>query len=344
MNQSTRIHGGPDSSGPVRDDFSSNANSAGPSTLVADLIKAADLKHYPDPAYLTLRLQLAALHAVSPERIVIAGSASEFIFRISSFVKQRSVRIELGPEFRENCLVWIPEHAYGEYASAASAWGLGRTRSISEASLLWFCEPSSPLGQSIADLHLTAQALDAKQFAVLDCAYEPLRLEGHRVISATQLDKFWQMYTPNKALGLTGVRGAYAVAPVGSEEVVEALNTLAPSWVMGADGVAMLCAWTRSDVQVWLKESLSQLRDWKSQQLALCSDLGWQTMDSVSNFYCATHPLYKPAEYLPVLRRYEIKLRDAASFGLPDHVRMAVLSPEAQDRFRHAWNCFVRSV
>jgi histidinol-phosphate aminotransferase len=37
------------------------------------------------------------------------------------------------------------------------------------------------------------------------------------------------------------------------------------------------------------------------------------------------------------LREQGIKLRDATSFGLPGHVRLGVLSPEAQDALHNAW-------
>lgn len=61
-----------------------------------------------------------------------------------------------------------------------------------------------------------------------------------------ELDQLWQMWTPNKALGMTGVRAAYAIAPEHvTEQELTALRLLAPSWVVGAHGVAMLQAWTQ---------------------------------------------------------------------------------------------------
>ena len=46
-------------------------------------------------------------------RILIAGSASEFIQRFTAW------------RFREGARrVWMPEHCYGDYAHAAQAWGL----------------------------------------------------------------------------------------------------------------------------------------------------------------------------------------------------------------------------
>ena len=344
-----RVHGGPDASGPVRYDFSSNANSVGPNPIVVDLIKQADLTHYPDPAYQALREVLARLHGVSPARILMTGSASEFIFRITSFVAlqygaQDSFLKAGCSDCNPTASVWFPLHAYGDYASAARAWNVPRTDSTEASSLLWFCDPSSPLGQPVHDLSDIVNTLRTEQIAVLDCAYEPLRLEGRLNLSIEQLDRLWQMWTPNKALGMTGVRGAYVIAPSGSEHVVDLLTAIAPSWLIGSEGVAMLNAWVREEVQNWLKKSLITLRQWKSQQLELCQQLGWQSVESTANFFCVSHPVFQPAQYLPVLRQFDIKLRDAASFGLENHVRMAVLPPEAQQKLREAWAYFERGL
>lgn len=117
--RSDRLHGGPDSTGSVRYDFSSNANSAGPSQIVLDLIRQTDLTHYPDPTYLALREALAQMHGISAARVLIAGSASEFIFRITSFIATQSDRQNIFFNSSDNGLdqtasVWMPEHAYGD--------------------------------------------------------------------------------------------------------------------------------------------------------------------------------------------------------------------------------------
>lgn len=346
---SDRLHGGPDSTGPLRYDFSSNANSAGPSQIVLDLIKQTDLTHYPDPTYLALREALAQMHGVNAARVLMAGSASEFIFRITSFIAFQSDKQNIFFKSYNNGLnqtpsVCMPEHAYGDYDAAARAFHLRRVKCYQDASLIWLCDPSSPLGQSVNEISKIVDHLEIEQIAVLDCAYEPLRLVGKLNINPAQLDRLWQMWTPNKALGMTGVRGAYVIAPRGKEYLAEMLISIAPSWLIGADGVTMLKAWVRDDVQRWLESSLITLRQWKSQQLALCHQLGWQSHESISNFFCATHPAFTTEQYLPVLRQFDIKLRDTASFGLANHVRMAVLPLDAQEKLREAWVYFEKGL
>ena len=141
---------------------------------------------------------------------------------------------------------------------------------------------------------------------------------------------------------MTGVRAAYAIAPEHvTEQELTALRLLAPSWVVGAHGVAMLQAWTQPEVQQWLQASLVQLRDWKSQQLQLCERLGWQVLPgSLANYFVARWPEHLHTampQWLAALRAQSIKLRDATSFGLPGCVRLGVLPPASQRVLEQAW-------
>jgi histidinol-phosphate aminotransferase len=290
-------------------------------------VQHADTTHYPDPDYRDLRQALADFHAVDFRRIVMAGSASEFIFRISALAAQTA------NAQGEIAQVWLPACAYGDYAYAAQAWGLRQVQDPQAAQLLWACEPSSPLGQAhsvwpawLHQPHITPQPPDVQ--LVFDCAYTPLQLQGQSSLTDAQRDRVWCLWTPNKALGLTGVRAAYAIAPLHADAAVESLHALAPSWPVGAHGVAMLHNWVQADTQAWLAQSRSQLQAWKQRQLAALKDSGWDCLPSLANFFCARAPADLD---LLALREAGIKLRDASSLGLPGFFRLAVLQPAAQD-------------
>lgn len=313
-----RVHGGPDAAGAARFDFSTNANACGPCPQALVAVRDADAGRYPDPASTRLREALAALHGVAAGRIVPAASASEFIFRITAWAARSGIREAA-----------FPRHAYGDYAQAARAWGI---QPGDGGGLAWACEPSSPLGQQERPL---ADCIARGVVVVLDRAYEPLRLAGTCSLDASQRDRVWQLWSPNKALGLTGVRGAYAIAPSGADREVAELEALAPSWPLGAHGVALLQAWCDPGVQAWLESSRATLRGWKQRQQVLCRDLGWMLLPGDANFFVATAPGLAAA--LPRLRERGVQLRDCASFGLPGHVRLGVQPPEAQDALAQAW-------
>lgn len=315
---SARVHGGPDGAGAARFDFSTNANACGPCPHALATLEAADAARYPDPASTRLRAALAAFHGVAVERVVPAASGSECIFRITAWAARSGIR-----------RVALPRHAYGDYAQAAQAWGLVAG---DDGELAWACEPSSPLGQQERAL---ADCIAAGTIVVLDRAYEPLRLSGNGSLAASQLERVWQLWSPNKALGLTGIRGAYAIAPAGAERSAAELEGLAPSWPLGAHGVALLQAWCDPAVQSWLEASRVTLREWKQRQQVLCRDLGWTVLPSDASFFVARVPGLATA--LPRLRERGVQLRDCASFGLPGHARVSVQSPEAQDALARAW-------
>ncbi len=318
------MHGGPDALGAARHDFSTNANAFGPCPDAVLAIKDTDPCHYPDPLYTALRERLAVFHKVDARRIVIAASASEFISRITMAVARRGHR-----------RIQAPPHGYCDYLRSAAAWGFELVSA--GADLVWCCDPSSPLGQPQEGLASCIDGLSADAVCVIDLAYEPLRLEGALSLSPRQLNAIWQLWTPNKALGLTGIRAAYAIAPPGAQEMVAQLATLAPSWPVGAHGVALLENWIAPATRRWLDESRIVLRTWKSAQRAVCESLGWQCLPSVANYFCAKPDAPYSIKRAAALRAHGIKLRDTASFGLPDHVRLGVLPPASQEALRQGW-------
>lgn len=317
MSTNHRQHGSTDALGLATWDFSSNANACGPCPAVALAVQQTHAQHYPDPAYTRLRTLLAEWHGVSAERIWLGTSASEWMQRFSGWSARRG---------RPN--VWWPVHAYGDVAHAAAAWGLQRVQRPSQASLIWLCEPSTPLGQ-LEDAAGVLESVDKQQaITVLDCAYQPLRLDDEPCISPMLATQCWQLWSPNKALGMAGVRAAYVVAPLGAEWIAAELEGMAASWPIGSHGVALLEHWCQPVVQRWVRNSLPTLKQWKT---ALMRDLtlrGWQCLPSLTSYFCAR----PPAPIDPkALRERGIKLRDTTSFGLPGWWRLSAQPDAARE-------------
>ena len=325
-------HGGPDALGVPPHDFSTNANACGPCPAALAALARADRSRYPDPAYTALAEALASFHQVAVPRIVLAASASEFIHRITALAARGGVHRAV-----------LPAHGYGDYARAAAVWGLV-CQTVPHAgeddALHWACEPASPLGG--VDAQLPGWAAWPGAWQVLDRAYAPLLLEPQGS-AALPPEHAWQLWSPNKALGLTGVRAAYAIAPPAAVQsgVARRLRDLAPSWPVGADGVALLGAWVGPEAQHWLAQTLPTLRQWKAEQLQLCARLGWQIVPgSLANFFTARLAAGEGAPLLAALRARGVKLRDCASFGLPGQVRLGVLPPASQQALHQAWRSY----
>jgi len=240
-------HGGPDAGLEIRFDFSTNAHPLGANPRARSAVEKCDRTRYPDPSYARLRALLGAFHNVVPQRIVVGASASELIWRLTHAGK-------LGGATD----VITDERTFGEYRRAALGIGLAVASTAaawrtSSAALHWLCDPDSPSGEPRDEAvrgALPAATGRVSDLVIVDLAYQPFRAlmtesgEYPGLLSTAWADDVVQLWSPNKLHGLTGVRGAYLVLPVRAHPLAEcaALCALAPSWVLGADGVAMLQA------------------------------------------------------------------------------------------------------
>jgi histidinol-phosphate aminotransferase len=325
-------HGGPDGGSAVRFDFSTTVNAAGPLKTVADAVSKADRTRYPDPLYTDLCEHLAEWHDTGPPQIVVASSASEFIRRFTHLAAHsRRVR---------RCVV--PRPGYGEYAAAAQATGLEvltygeeRPRIPTADDLWWITEPASPVGSTLAGGLVTAieRAHAAGALIVLDLANQPLRLDGRSLPAHAELT--WRLWSPNTCAGLPGVRAAYAIAPGGEVSVAAALRSSAPSWVLGADGVAMLLSFASRQSHIEMATLRYTLQMWRD---GLCDSLrarGWQVRDapSVTPFFVAQPPAGVSASSLRV---QGMRVRDTASMGLHGWMRLSAQPPHAIDALLRA--------
>lgn len=307
-------HGGTDDGPPIAHDFSTNANPLGPPPALWRAVQQADRRAYPDPHYRALRHRLG-----DEERILPTAGGAEAIRRLT-----------LAALLTGRREVWVPQPGFGDYALAAQALALpvrpyARPEDIrpTAPALVWICEPCNPTGDAVA----AWPALEA--LVVVDRAYEPLRLQGDPPALPPGA---WQMVCPNKALGLTGIRAGYLVAPSTDAVWAQALS-LAPSWVLSAEGVALLTHWVDDETARWLAASRGTLRDMVAAQRRLLDGFGWEQRASCTPFWLARLPR---GGLLKRLRERGIKLRDATSFGLPGWARVSAQPPAAQQALQQA--------
>jgi len=344
-------HGGPDGGEPIVWDFSSNANAVPLPVACRALLLDADRSRYPDPHYAKLREHLAHETHTSPSSIVPTAGTSEGIRRLTLAAHVKGVR-----------QVWVPDPAYADYAAAARALSLDvqvfrldqadwpQRLSAAYASgpvLLWLCEPCNPTGGSLPlsfwSSLATLMRACPQLIVALDRAYEPLRLEGVDPVPAHLSASCWQCWSPNKALGLTGMRAGWLQTPLAASNdplmLRETMLNLAPSWVLSAEGVNLLMHWHDAVIQRWLTDARHTLNGWKQAQQDTLAAFGWTPQPSCTPFFLARPSLDEAHGFdalLSGLRGRGIKLRDAGSFGLHAHVRLRVLQPRAQQELMAA--------
>lgn len=337
----TTMHGGPDDGPAIEWDFSSNANAVPLPDALYSKLTSADRRRYPDPQYTALRAQLAKGQGTEPGRILPTAGGSEGIRRLTLAAYLRGVR-----------QVWVPSPAYGDYEAAALALGMAVSScedpmQAHGPALLWLCEPCNPTGQRRPAAFWSSLAAHAHMhtdlIVAIDRAYEPLRLLDADPIGSELADACWQLWSPNKALGLTGVRAGWMQAPLPMHEGIGALHALlqalSPSWVVSAEGVQLLMHWHDDDVQSWLHAAKRDLQAWMPAMQRDLMARGWACQPSVAPFFLAQPHLDHGStvqDLLMFLRTQGIKLRDAESLGLPGQVRLRVHAPEAQSALLEA--------
>ena len=307
-------HGGTDAGPPPRFDFSTNANALGPSPVALTALRSVDPSGYPDPDYTDLRVTLATWHGRRPEEVVAGAGACELIHRV--------VRVTGGP-----VVVWEP--TFGEYRYAAELVGAPiRTahdfdtwlRALPGAVVAFLCVPNSPNGM-IADLPRAAAAASAADCRlVVDLAYYPLSQRRPQIPAGV-----WQLWAPNKAHGVTGVRAGYLLADAGAATRLR----LAPSWILSAHGVAFLKAAADPAAQRWVSESRTTLWRWRDELTARMRAIDVPVTVGPANFVLAHTGA--AAQTAARLRRDGIRVRDATTFGLPSGLRLSAQPPAAQD-------------
>jgi histidinol-phosphate aminotransferase len=311
------VHGGTDSIPDPRYDFSSNANPLGPCPSVLAAVRNADVTRYPDPRYTQLRATLAAHHQTQPERIVVGAGASELILRLISRI-EGTVQ-QLAPTFSEYARG--ARLAGRKLISARSAAAFLRAQ-CEHPGLGFVCWPNNPTGDVWSPEFVSAAASAGP--LVVDLAYAPLCEAGDSAAIEAAAAGAYRLYSPNKAFGLTGVRGAYLITP----RIDRRLAIAAPSWVIGRDAVALLESATELRARTWLAQGIPQVRRWRARLAASLRQIGVPVRESPATFLLAE--VGNATRIAAYLRSRDVRVRDCSSFGLKQWIRLSAQPPAAQ--------------
>ena len=327
-------------------DFSASISPIGPPAGVWEALKTVDLGAYPDPQCLVLS-EAISLHVpestarrVSTECILVGNGSTEIIHLLA--------RAYLSPprSGTENT-AFLLTPTYSEYSSACRM--AGAATSCSDArerpgfrwdlegaaqrivrerpGLVFLCNPNNPTGVYLnrEEVRLVAEATSSVGgLMVIDEAYVSFAEDAWDSPALLDQGCVVLVRSMTKDYGLTALRLGYSL---GSEEVTTKLASFQPDWsVNGLAQAAGLAALADADYLPRARRAVTEAKDYLSARL---TELGFLVPPSSANFLLVH--VGDAASWRDKLMRRGLFVRDCASFGLPQYIRVGVRSvPDCQ--------------
>lgn len=310
-------------------DFSSNINAYGPSPTVRDAVARTPLDRYPDDEALTLHGALAEHRGVSPQCILAGNGSAELIWLAAlTFLNPLDRVLVLGPTFAEyermaalvsadvKPLLAKEENGFSlspaEIHDAIDSW---------QPHLVFLCNPNNPTGTVLGNLDIAYYSTKfTKTIFIVDESY----LSFHPGLGSaldTKQDNVLVLRSMTKDYALAALRLGYAV---GAEELIAALARARPPWSVNALAQAAGLAALRD--QEHLRRSLELLIAAKSQLTAALAELGMKVLPSATPFFLVR--VGNGTAVRRALLNQGILVRDCASFGLSEYIRICTRRPE----------------
>lgn len=317
-------------------DFSVNVNPFGPPPGALAALRAFDPACYPDRDMLDLRGALAEVNGVTRDHIIVGNGTAELIWLIAhAFLSPGDCVLIIGPTF-------------GEYERAARAAGaevsefradpptfqLGIDPLIAgivalRPRLVFLCHPNNPTGLYLSDAEVRriAEAC-AGGLLILDEAYRSFVAPSP--FGPPPSANAMVLRSMTKDFALAGLRLGYAV---GEPRRLSAMRAVQPPWsVNGAAQAAGLASLSALD---HLRCTLELSRQSALALRAALAALGAHVVPAPTHFILAE--VGDGAGWRRRLIAEGCLVRDCASFGLPQYVRVGPRRPAENQRLIQAW-------
>jgi histidinol-phosphate aminotransferase len=314
-------------------DFSASISPLGPPEGVREALGRVDLTAYPDPQCLELREALAHQLGLETEGILVGNGSTELIHLLA-----RAYLAPPRPGTTNTALLLTP--TYGEYTGACRLAGANISRlaayysagfhwdfaeaqwriALERPSLVFVCNPNNPTGAYLQrpEVKCLAEATaDVGGLLVIDEAYINFVDHAWDSLALLKWDNVVLLRSMTKDYALTGLRLGYSVS---SPEVTSCLASFQPDWSVNvlaqAAGLAAL-----ADAQYIprARAAVNRSKEFLTEEL---TDLGFIVLPSTANFLLVQ--VGNAAAMRDKLMRRGLFVRDCASFGLPDCIRIGI--------------------
>jgi len=283
------------------------------------------IEEYPDSQSSELRIKLSKKLGLSIDHILVGNGTTELI------------RLTALAYFNTGDKVLIPSPTYGEYEIASRIAGaevveyhwkslesetlnikdLKQAIQHSQPKAVFLCNPNNPTGHYFSrdEIETLISSLD-DTLLVLDEAYINFVNKQWSSIPLVKRGNIIILRSMTKDYGLAGLRLGYAVA---AEDIINTLRRVCPPWNVNIAaqkaGIAVLGA------DNFIEQS--QRRIWHARQFLVneLRSIGLNPLSTHTNFFLIK--VDSGRSFRKALLRQGILVRDCASFGLPEYIRIA---------------------
>jgi len=314
-------------------DFSVSINPFGPPPGIEQALSSASIDSYPDCEATELGQSLAKKLSISPDNLLIGSGSTELI------------RLVVIAYFGAEDSILIPQPTYGDYEVACH---LVRTRVLKQPLTeetnfhinitetvdlirkhqpkgIFLCNPNNPTGQYLSKEEVKQILSAAKDsLVILDEAYIAFTEAAWASLDLVGWGNLVILRSMTKDYALAGLRLGYAVA---CEPIISILKRVRPPW--NVSSVAQKAGIIALNDNTYLKVCGIKIREAKKFLIKELTSLGLSPLPSPTNFFLVK--VGNGTGFKQALLKRGILVRDCASFGLPDYVRLAPRSiPECQ--------------
>ncbi|WAI00884.1 pyridoxal phosphate-dependent aminotransferase [Methanogenium organophilum] len=287
-------------------DFSENLNPFPP--VISWNPDDISISSYPDNRYVTLKEHIARIEGRRPDEICVGNGSVELM---RSFCQAA---------LRPGDRVSVPSHTFGEYAVSVECAGGVPVHPQDGTVAEFFCNPNNPTGTLIPKPDVLTRIRaheDAGSLLFIDEAFIDLADPAESVAGVCSEHAF-VLRSLTKAFSVPGIRFGWGV---GCPDLVAAIEAIRPPWSVNAYAEDYAHAALNNTCQlVSSRERIAEERSFLTDSLTA---RGISVCPSAVNFILFRSPV-SGSDLKDRLLSQGILIRDCASFGLPEYVRIAV--------------------
>ncbi len=306
-------------------DFSVNLNPLGPPKLKKLLDGACkNINNYPDNRYTGFKKAAADYLNVAPENIVSGNGSSELIRLFAETVIEPGDRVTIPyPTFGEyefQCRLFGANVEYIEYSSIANLNPDGNKA-------VFLCNPNNPTGKLLRRqevMKIARKCIASSVFFFVDEAFIELSNPKESIAKLAATNDFViVLRSLTKTYAVPGLRIGFAVA---SFDFAALLNNIRLPWNLNSIASSVgeqLLKHNKNYIESSLL-LIKKERQWLTSKLSAIR--GFKLYPSDANFILIETDDFaiNPKELAERMLRHGIIIRDCASFGLENHIRVAV--------------------